>query len=80
MGPGTERGVDAIGRVRDAWLEALSRGDVESLVSMVTDDVVFLPPNSPPVVGKEQLHDLYANLFFASAVIMVLVSLSHLHR
>jgi uncharacterized protein (TIGR02246 family) len=51
-----------IGQVRKAWLDALTRGAVDELIAMVTEDVVFLPANSPPVVGQEPLRDLYASL------------------
>lgn len=51
-----------INQVRQAWLDALDRGALDELVSMVTEDVVFLPANSPPVVGREPLRELYATL------------------
>lgn len=54
---GTEQANGAVARierVRQAWLDALARGAVDELISMVTDDVVFLPANSPPVVGPDR--------------------------
>jgi ketosteroid isomerase-like protein len=63
MGTDDADGVVAqIDRVRRTWLDALGRGALDELVSMVTEDVVFLPANSPPVVGQEPLRELYATL------------------
>lgn len=34
------------------WMEATKAGDFESILSLMTDDVVFLRPGHPPMVGK----------------------------
>lgn len=38
-----------------AWAEATNAGDVERIMSMVTEDCVMIPPNAPPLVGKEAI-------------------------
>jgi uncharacterized protein (TIGR02246 family) len=37
--------------------------DIDRLVSLVTDDVVFLPPGGPPIKGREAVGELYRSLF-----------------
>jgi len=34
------------------WLEASKRGDVATVLSLMTDDVVFLVPGQPPMKGR----------------------------
>lgn len=38
-----------------AYVDAINSNDVERMLAMLTDDVVFLPPNSPVMIGKETL-------------------------
>ena len=45
--------IAAIGVVRDAWLRAINSDDVEALADAATDDLIALPPNEPPLVGRE---------------------------
>jgi ketosteroid isomerase-like protein len=39
----------------DAYATATGSGDVETLVSMFTDDAMILPAEAPAVVGKEAI-------------------------
>jgi uncharacterized protein (TIGR02246 family) len=39
----------AIRGVMDRWREATQRGDIETVLSLMTDDVVFLTPGNPPM-------------------------------
>ena len=34
------------------WLEATKRGDLDAVLALMTDDVVFLLPGKPPMRGK----------------------------
>lgn len=34
------------------WLEAWRAGDMETVLGLMTDDVVFLQPGRPPMIGK----------------------------
>lgn len=36
----------------DAYVAAINSNDLEAVLGMLTDDVVFMPPNSPRLVGK----------------------------
>lgn len=36
------------------------------ILNLVTDDVVFLPPEAPPVVGKLAVEEIYQRLFSES--------------
>ena len=44
--------MDAIDELRQSDLAASKAYDVETLISLWTDDVVVLPPGGPPTVGK----------------------------
>jgi len=43
----------AIRHVVESWMEASARGDIESILDMMTDDALFLKPGGEPF-GKEQ--------------------------
>jgi len=38
-------------------------GDLETFVSYSTDDVVWMPPGEPVVVGKQAVREWYANFY-----------------
>jgi uncharacterized protein (TIGR02246 family) len=56
-----ERG--AIERFTAEWSTAMKAKDVERLVSMVTEDVVFLPPGFPPIRGRQAVEAMYRSFF-----------------
>ena len=37
----------------ETWISATQAGDLESVLSLMTDDVVFLGPGRPPMIGRE---------------------------
>jgi uncharacterized protein (TIGR02246 family) len=42
-------------QIRDVvatWMEATKVGDTETVLSLMTDDVVFLVPGHPPMIGR----------------------------
>ena len=49
--PGNEDAVREIVRVRDSWLAAVRAKDVDRLLCLLTDDIVMMHPNRPPIVG-----------------------------
>ncbi len=51
----TEAEVEAVKRVREQAVAAIKAGDMDALVSLWSDDIVWMWPNEPPVVGKEAL-------------------------
>lgn len=53
MGPNTTNDDErAIRALVDTWLEATEAGDTQTVLDLMTDDVVFLVPNEEPF-GKE---------------------------
>ena len=44
---------DVVHHAHEAYLDAINSNDVARFLATVTDDIVFLPPNSEPIVGKE---------------------------
>lgn len=45
------------------YMESIRKADIERLLSLYTDDVVFLPPNQPQFSGKENLRKWFLNYF-----------------
>jgi len=39
----------------EAYVTAINSNDLETLLDMLTDDVVFLAAHAPPMVGKDQV-------------------------
>lgn len=48
----------SIRRLHDAWVEAERRGDVESVLSLCTEDVEWVPPGGPSIFGRDAGRDL----------------------
>ena len=42
-----------IGHVMDEWRRFTAEGDVDGLLSLTTDDVVFLTPGNPPITRED---------------------------
>src|SRR5215813_9231553 len=42
-----------IRKLVETWISASKAGDLETVLSLMTDDVVFLTPGQPPMIGKE---------------------------
>ncbi len=49
----TEADVEALHSVREAHDGAVNAGDLEAYLAVLGEDAVLMPPNEPPVVGKE---------------------------
>ena len=43
----------AIRQMIDAWMAATKAGDIDKVLSLMTDDVVFMTPGRPPFGKKE---------------------------
>jgi uncharacterized protein (TIGR02246 family) len=54
---------EEIETVCNDWLAAEGRKDTGKLLTLVTDDAVFLPTNSAPVVGKQAIEATYRTFF-----------------
>src|SRR5262249_48271899 len=51
--------IQAIHKLRDEWKAASDARDVNKILSLITDDAVILAPNSPPIVGKQAVENMY---------------------
>jgi len=58
------------------WLAAEARKDIPKLLTLVTDDVVFLPINWSAVVGKEAVGAMYRAFFDRFSVVEHTTSIS----
>ena len=47
-----------IRKLVETWLSATKEGDVETVLGLMTDDVVFLIPGQPPMVGKSAFAEM----------------------
>ena len=54
-----EADVEAVKKITDDFNVAMSAGNIDKLVSLYTDDAVRIPPNKPPLVGKEAIRNLF---------------------
>jgi uncharacterized protein (TIGR02246 family) len=44
------------------WMEATKAGDLETVLSLMADDVVFLVTGQPPMIGKEAFRAASQNM------------------
>ena len=54
---------DAIRALNAAFADALNAGDVDALATLVTEDIVMMPPGAPPVAGVEALRSTFGSMF-----------------
>jgi uncharacterized protein (TIGR02246 family) len=54
---------EAIQQLTERWIAAVKAKDIDRLLGLVTEDVIFLPPSGPPIKGKKAVGDLYQILF-----------------
>ena len=47
-----QRDEQDIRRLVEKWIAATKAGDVETVLGLMADDVVFLRPGHPPMIGK----------------------------
>jgi uncharacterized protein (TIGR02246 family) len=59
---------EAIRKLGEEWERAIGSGDIRRLLALVTDDIVFMPPSAPSIVGKRALEDVYRAFFARYAV------------
>lgn len=53
--PDTQADEDAINAIWSTYVSSLEAGDIDMWLSLWTEDGVQMPPNEPPVIGKDQL-------------------------
>jgi len=59
----TEADIEAIKNLTDEYDAAVNSGDLDSWVSLFTDDAVRMPPNSPALVGKDAIRSVMQSSF-----------------
>jgi uncharacterized protein (TIGR02246 family) len=47
------------------WSKAAGAKDVDKTVSYYSDDAIVLPPNSPALTGKQQIHSMWKSMLGA---------------
>ena len=67
---------EAIETLNKDWLAAEAQKDIAKLLTLVTDDVVFLPINWPAVVGKQAVEAMYRIFFDRFSVVEHTTSVS----
>src|SRR5262245_59397534 len=60
---GTAADIAAIKNLTEAHLSAMARKDLAGLMELNTDDVVYLPPTSAPIVGKNAVKQMFETVF-----------------
>ena len=63
----TEADVEVLHSVRETHDGAVNAGDLEAYLAVFAEDAVLMPPNEPPVVGKEATRAWAQGLFGHSA-------------
>lgn len=51
--------LDAIKRLDEEWGVAVRAKDIDRILDLITEDVVFMPANSPSVSGKAAVREIY---------------------
>ena len=47
--------IEQVRAVSAAYLESVQAGDADKAAELFTDDAVMMPPNGPPIVGREAI-------------------------
>lgn len=64
----TATDAEAINAVREEYIKAENAGDVEGILRTCSSDIVFVPPESPPVEGKEAAREFLGGFLEAFSV------------
>lgn len=67
---------EEIRAANESLMKAIKAQDVKTLVSLYTEDARVLPPNSPPLEGKESITTMWEVMFESSPMNMQLKTLS----
>jgi len=62
---------DAIAEAHSRFLDACLKGDVATIISVHSDEVVMMPPNEPSIFGKRELEEWYREYFQAFRIVTV---------
>lgn len=53
---------DAIREVIRTWIQASKAGDINTVTTLMTEDVMFLTPGNPPMRGREAFVSSFQNV------------------
>jgi len=70
----------AVHEAHENFVNAINSNDLDQFLSMVTDDVVFMAPNSPRLVGKEAVSPWAAGYYDAFHTTWIKTSLETVAR
>ncbi len=59
----TEADTQAINGMADAYVQAISTGDLDAMMDLMDDDVVMMPPNESTRSGEEAVRSWYKGGF-----------------
>jgi uncharacterized protein (TIGR02246 family) len=59
---------EALRNLNSAFAAAMNAGDVDAIVSLITADVVMMPPGAPPVRGVDAVRATFDGVFAAVAL------------
>ena len=59
----TEADVEAIRALLDDFVAAENAGDLQTIMALITEDVVTMPPEEPPVVGTDAVRTWWESTF-----------------
>jgi uncharacterized protein (TIGR02246 family) len=63
-----EQDVQAIRNLIETWLRATREGDVDTVLSLMTEDVIFLVPGEPPLQGRNAYADALRSVLGKTSV------------
>lgn len=59
---------DAIRKLDSSFVKAFNAKDLDAILTMYSDNSVFMPPNAPALKGREPLKSFYKEMFARGAV------------
>ena len=63
-----EADIEAIKITHDEYNAANNAGDLNSMISLLTDSSIRMVPNMPAMVGKDAIRDVYQSFFEQNAI------------
>lgn len=66
--------VEQLAQLREEYVQAENAGDIDGVLRMFSDDIVVMPPESPPVKGIEAAEEFFGGFLDAFTVDIELAS------
>ena len=55
--------IEAIQKLNDEFAAAMNASDVDAILSLITADIVMMPPGAPPARGTDAVRALFEGMF-----------------